>query len=115
MFRVSARYINRLLVKVWLGWYRYHRLRKAGFAGRIGFALWSAEDRAAKELWGIERRVASRLVFGARGKSRERERDDAVAEEEDFEEDGRRVVDPTQPLMPAMDGPFVSGLRRLSG
>ena len=115
LFRVSARYNNRLLVKVWLGWYRYHRLRKAGFAGRIGFALWSAEGRAAKELWGIERRVASRLVFGARGKSREREREDAVAEEEDFDEDGRPVVDPTQPLMPAMDGPFVSGLRRLSG
>ena len=111
-FRVFARYNNRLLVKVWLGWYRYHRLKKAGFASRIGFALWGAEDRAAKELWGIERRVASRL-FSGRGKSRERERDDA--EEEDFvveEEEGRPVVDPTQPLLPAMDGPFASGLRR---
>ncbi len=122
--RVLVRYSNQLLVKCWLGWYRYHRMQKVGRVRKLGIRLWNAEDRVAKVLWGIEGAIERRLrgrSKGAKKKQKPGDEDEDEDEEEDeyeyFADDvgstTRRPVDPTQPLLPAMDGPFVARPGRL--
>jgi len=123
MRKVLVRYSNQLLVKCWLGWYRFHRLQKASRLKRLGNALWNAEDRVAKALWDIEGAIERRLRgAGKRGAEAARKGDDDDDDDDDDELDeyryghladtgaapGRRPMDASwgSPLLPAMDGPF---------
>jgi len=122
---VMVRYANQLLLKCWLGWYRFHRMRKVSRLRRLGARLWRAEDFVAKALWGvetvIERRLrrrpasASALRKGRGGAAAADDDDDDLDEYEYFVDPLVGAVErgggAAGPLLPAMDGPFAA--RRL--
>ena len=125
MEQVMFNYANQLMFKCFKGWQRYHIRQRGGGLRRFVRWFWEVEERMASAIWEAEMAV-ERALLPRRHEPHASARDSDSGDDDDDEDyHGRRhrgvdrrgaarsKRDPSEPLLPAMDGPFASRPHRL--